>query len=68
MYIKLHVLTGRLVDCEDPIIVSVIGNSEIALDGLKCQKFGDALFIKPYLEISFCKGFTGDRNGSTITF
>ena len=66
--IKVHVFPGWLVDCEYTIIVSIIGNSELAIDVLQRQNVGDGLFIKLYFNISLYIVFSYiDVNYQVIT-
>ena len=68
VHIKVHVFPTWIVDCEESIIFSVIGNSELALDVLQCQNIGDGSFIELYLTISLYIGFVVSLNGSNIPF
>ena len=68
LYIKLHVLPSCIVEVEDSTVVSVIGNSELALEFLQIQNVGGGSFIKLYLTIYFYICFAGSLNCTTIPF
>ena len=68
VHIKLHGLFVWSMECEESIIVAVIGKYELAIDVLQRQNVGDGLFIKPHLIILLYIGFMGSINGLIIYF
>ena len=63
---KLYVLTVRIVEYKDYVIIAIIWDSKLVINVLQWQNVGDGSLIKIHLTTTFYISFAGGIDGCTI--